>query len=144
MAKLENREKVARTLRTMGHRPPWLGGKGRGLTEPQRRLASALGSRWATEFQLLTKGAVLLPYCIYADLANPFEKVWIEVDGPSHGTRKTKESDARRDDWLRSQGWTVLRFTNREVMDHLAGVLQAVASTTSRLTEITTSSRTGS
>src|SRR2546426_7634115 len=38
------RERVSLTLRRIGHRPPWSGGKGRGQTEPQRLLRQTLGS----------------------------------------------------------------------------------------------------
>ncbi|MGR8997738.1 MAG: DUF559 domain-containing protein [Gammaproteobacteria bacterium] len=32
--------------------------------------------------------------------------------------------DTRRDDWLRSQGFTVLRFSNNDVLSNTEGVLK--------------------
>jgi len=42
-------------------------------------------------------------------------KVIIEVDGGQHADSAT---DGRRDAWFRSQGFTVLRLWNGEVLDH--------------------------
>ena len=50
----------------------------------------------------------------------------VEVDGPVHDERA--DDDARRDDRLRSAGIAVLRFTNIEVVDELARVVESVRS----------------
>jgi very-short-patch-repair endonuclease len=50
-----------------------------------------------------------------ADFACFDPKVIIEADGGQHADSAT---DARRDAWFRSQGFTVLRFWNSEVLDH--------------------------
>ena len=54
----------------------------------------------------------------------------VEIDGGQHSEQL--EYDQRRDDWLRSQGYTLLRFWNNEVMQQLDGVLERI-----RLTVIT-------
>jgi len=142
------RARVSATLRAIGHRPPWIGGKGRGTTEPQRRLWLGLGDGWVTEFAIgvprLPELQAQLPTCIYIDVAHPVMKIAIEVDGGSHCLLKTRAADARKETYLRSLGWTVLRFTNEEVMARLEGALTEVSSTISRLMENTTSSPTGS
>jgi len=51
----------------------------------------------------------------------------IEIDGGQHAEQT--EYDQRRDAWLRSQGYTVLRFWNHEVMQQLEGVLEQIRST---------------
>jgi very-short-patch-repair endonuclease len=51
----------------------------------------------------------------------------IEIDGGQHAGQT--EYDQRRDAWLRSQGYTVLRFWNHEVMQQLEGVLEQIRST---------------
>ena len=52
-------------------------------------------------------------------------KLVIEVDGNSHADQV--EYDAQRTAWLNEQKhYRVMRFTNREVMNHLAGVLEAI------------------
>ena len=50
-----------------------------------------------------------------------FEKrLVIEVDGGQHAEEE-KDNDMRRDEWLRSQGFRVLRFWNTEVLQNLEG-----------------------
>ena len=51
----------------------------------------------------------------------------IEIDGGQHGEQA--EYDQHRDAWLRSQGYTVLRFWNHEVMQQMEGVLEQIRST---------------
>ena len=46
----------------------------------------------------------------------------VEIDGGQHAEQTTY--DQHRDAWLRSQGYTVLRFWNNEVMQQLEGVLE--------------------
>jgi len=53
------------------------------------------------------------PY--FVDFANPKEKVAIECDGAAYHTNKDR--DAKRDAWLRSQGWKVYRITGRDCRD---------------------------
>ena len=48
----------------------------------------------------------------------------IELDGGQHADSVVK--DGRRDRWLQSQGYTVLRFWNSEVMQELDGVLERI------------------
>ena len=48
----------------------------------------------------------------------------IEIDGGQHAEQM--EFDQRRDAWLRSQGYTVLRFWNNEVVQQLEGVLERI------------------
>jgi very-short-patch-repair endonuclease len=49
----------------------------------------------------------------------------IEVDGGQHGT----ERDAKREAWLRGQGFHVLRFWNNDVHANIDGVLQVISDT---------------
>ena len=51
----------------------------------------------------------------------------IEIDGGQHAEQA--EYDQHRDAWLRSQGYTVLRFWNHEVMQQMEGVLEQIRST---------------
>jgi very-short-patch-repair endonuclease len=48
----------------------------------------------------------------------------VEIDGGQHAEQA--EYDQHRDAWLRSQGYTVLRFWNHEVMQQLEGVLEQI------------------
>ena len=59
-----------------------------------------------------------------ADFVCPALKLVIEVDGGQHGVAVGK--DAARTAWLESQGHTVIRFWNNEVMDNIEGVLATI------------------
>ena len=48
----------------------------------------------------------------------------IEIDGDTHGS--TAEYDAERTAYLEQQGWSVLRFTNTDVMHNLEAVLSSI------------------
>jgi very-short-patch-repair endonuclease len=52
------------------------------------------------------------------------KRLIIELDGGQHVERA--QDDARRDRWLREQGYTVLRFWNNEVMQELESVLERI------------------
>lgn len=44
------------------------------------------------------------------DFALPEKRIAIEVDGPTHLTKKAKKHDRFKDYQLRREGWTVLRI----------------------------------
>ena len=52
------------------------------------------------------------------------QRLIIEIDGGQHAEQMAY--DQHRDAWLRSQGYTVLRFWNNEVMQQLEGVLEQI------------------
>lgn len=141
----DNLERMRNTLKSMGHRPPWQGGNGRGLTVPQGRLLAALGDGWVAEHSVRTyakRGT--LPGALKVDLAHPERKIAVEVDGYSHGLKRVQSADAAKEAFLTGHGWTVLRFTNQQVMDDTEGCARTVWSTTSRLRESIPTSPTGS
>ena len=53
-------------------------------------------------------------------------KLVIEIDGESHYVADAQEYDKRRTSALQKYGLTVLRFTNREVMDNFGGVCEEI------------------
>ena len=55
------------------------------------------------------------------DFAFQIEKIDVEIDGSSHTEQKVKEKDQRRDEWSKKNGWSVIRFTAREVKSNLVG-----------------------
>jgi very-short-patch-repair endonuclease len=48
----------------------------------------------------------------------------VEIDGGQHAENS---SDARRDAFLASEGWRVLRFWNNDVTQNRDGVLESIA-----------------
>lgn len=54
-----------------------------------------------------------------------FEKrIIIEVDGGQHS--RQKENDLARENYLRHQGFEVIRFWNNEVLKNISGVLETI------------------
>ena len=58
------------------------------------------------------------------DLALPFRNLLIEVDGESH--EPTRDKDNRRDKWLTSLGFIVLRVRNEEVMEAPESIMEKI------------------
>jgi hypothetical protein len=135
---------MRRTLRAMDWKPPVQGGNGRPSPEPQRMLAEALG--WATEVVVRTRmpRGSGYPTCYKMDIADPELRIAIEVDGSSHQSLKIRQKDAKKASFLVGLGWTVLRFSNQEVTEHLEDCVREVSSTISRLTGRTPTSQVGS
>ncbi len=50
----------------------------------------------------------------------------VELDGGQHGLALAHGYDFRRDEFLRRQGFQVLRFWNNDVSENLAGVLARI------------------
>src|SRR6516162_6372209 len=137
------RQKVSSALRKMQHRPNQQGGNGRKLPEAQRKLADALN--WPTEVIVQTgcwRGARGYPTHYLLDSANLNFKIDIEVDGTSHRFLAVKRRDLKRTAFLELKGWTVLRFSNQQVMEHLEECVQTVMSTISKLKAAITTSPT--
>ena len=57
----------------------------------------------------------------------------VEVDGSIHETEEQHNSDLLRDDWLESQGCTIIRFKNQEIDQNLTTVLKRIVDTTKSL-----------
>jgi very-short-patch-repair endonuclease len=53
------------------------------------------------------------------------QKVIIEADGGQHADNL---NDRRRDDWLNSQGFRVLRFWNNDILKNTQGVMEMISS----------------
>nr|WP_063818109.1 DUF559 domain-containing protein [Herbidospora sakaeratensis] len=63
---------------------------------------------------------------IRTDLMWAHEKCVVELDGPEHLTAAKAEMDRLRDRHLERDGFTVLRFTNEQVLDDLPAVLRRI------------------
>jgi very-short-patch-repair endonuclease len=65
------------------------------------------------------------PYIV--DFVSHSAKLVIELDGGQHYDDAREARDARRDGFLRSKGFRVLRFSNHDVMTNLEGVWTVIA-----------------
>jgi very-short-patch-repair endonuclease len=63
----------------------------------------------------------------------------IELDGGQHAEHETR--DLERDEWLKQNGVTVLRFWNSDVIENINGVLEVIAAKISELKSIPAHSR---
>ncbi len=52
------------------------------------------------------------------------KKIVIELDGSQHLTNK--EKDRVRDNWLKEQGFDVLRFWDNEVLNNTESILEII------------------
>ena len=91
------------------------------MTPAERELWQKLRANrldgWHFRRQQIIDGFIVDFYCHQAGLV-------IEIDGPIHAEQR--EADAEREAVLRARGLTVLRFTNREVMNRMRTVLSAI------------------
>jgi len=90
-------------------------------TMPERRMWRLLHSFRTGGFHF-RKQEQFGPF--YVDFACHHARLVIEVDGETH---VFAEDDERRDEFLRHEGYTVLRFTNDEVIQNPDGVFQVVS-----------------
>ena len=61
-----------------------------------------------------------------ADFCCPAARLVIEVDGSSHGMGDRPNRDARREAWMREQGFKILRANAGDIMRNLDGVVRAI------------------
>ncbi len=68
-----------------------------------------------------------------ADLSCPRLKLIIEIDGGYHQLPSQQASDRQRTAWLEAQGYTVMRFTNEEIIADTKRVLNEIQKEIERL-----------
>ena len=61
----------------------------------------------------------------FADFACVKHRIIIELDGGYHD--EIQEADIKRQEYLKSQGWRVVRFENEVVLDDVDRIAQAIA-----------------
>ncbi|WP_394833145.1 endonuclease domain-containing protein [Pendulispora rubella] len=83
--------------------------------------AKRLGAKWRRQHPI---GPYVVDFYCHA------ARLVVELDGDSHGSHERRQHDLERDAWLRDQGLRILRFTNRDVMHRLEGVLEVLWRTT--------------
>jgi very-short-patch-repair endonuclease/broad specificity phosphatase PhoE len=93
----------------------------RRMTDAEKKLWFALRDRRLQGHKFCRQFPVG-PY--YVDFLCRYPKLVIEVDGGQHSWQEA--DDAKRTAWLESQGHSVLRFWNNEILGNLDGVLQRI------------------
>ena len=93
-------------------------------TDAERKLWRAL-REWAPPGTNFRRQAPIGRFV--ADFACHSTKIVIEVDGSQHAEPSNEERDNQRTQWLKSQGYHVLRFDNRAVLLNINGVLDVIS-----------------
>jgi len=95
----------------------------RNQTSAERNLWKAINARKLEGFrfrrQTILCGLIVDFACYEARLV-------VEVDGATHSTEAELAKDVRRDEKLRANGNSVLRFTNDEVFHNIDGVVETI------------------
>ena len=89
-----------------------------GQTDAERKIWHLI-SRYRPRF---TRQLVVGPYIV--DLACRSAKLAVEFDGSQH--LDAQAYDDRRSNYLTTNGWTVIRFWNGEVIENPDGVVEAI------------------
>ena len=90
----------------------------RSSATPEERTVWRLLSRYRPKF---TRQLPIGPYIV--DFACRQARLVVEIDGGQHAE---SARDHHRDDWLRDEGWTVLRVWNSDVRQNPEGVAEAI------------------
>ena len=90
-----------------------------------RALIAAGISDWRANAELVIEGRTFRPDLVFDDV-----KLIVEIDGFAyHGDRDAFERDRQRQNALTAAGWTVLRFTWRQVHENPIAVIAQIERT---------------
>jgi very-short-patch-repair endonuclease len=95
------------------------------MTEAEKRLWRFLRAGQLDGHKFRRQVAVG-PYIV--DFVCLSQKVIVELDGPQHCETNATEHDGRRDVWLQSLGYRVLRFWNHQLDDDIQSVVDQIKS----------------
>jgi very-short-patch-repair endonuclease len=93
------------------------------LTDAERRLWQNIRGKQIRGVQFYRQKPIG-PYIV--DFYAPVMRLMVEVDGDSHYDDEAVRADKRRTLFLNRQGLKVIRFTNIDVMQNLAAVLEVI------------------
>ena len=94
------------------------------LTPPERQFWNALRSMPSYKDHPFNRQKPLGEYIV--DFYCHEYRLIVEIDGDTHGTEEAQAKDQRRTAFLESNGLRVVRFTNREVLNNIEGVMESL------------------
>lgn len=94
------------------------------MTEGEKRFWSELKSLRTQHGIHFRKQAPIGPYV--ADFLSHHARLVIEIDGEHHFMGDMPARDRRRDAWLRTQGYRVIRFTTGDLSGGVDGCIEMV------------------
>ncbi len=124
------KEKVRSSLLAKGPdgwKPSIRCGNGYGPTGPEQVLLMLLhGVKWNIPVQTKKGKGSGYPTVYKIDLGFPELKLGIEVDGQSHNSLARQAQDKKKDDFLHSLGWRVLRFKNKDILEDTQKIISTI------------------
>jgi hypothetical protein len=127
MKKEDSLNKMKETLKNIGWKPSVRGGNGCGPTEPEKIILDLIPEiTWNVVVPTKKKKGFGFPTCYKFDLGFPELKLLIEVDGLSHSSLERKKQDIKKQNFVEGLGWTVLRFSNEQVLKNTREVISTI------------------
>lgn len=93
------------------------------MTDTEKLLWSKIRGRQLKENQFYRQ-KIIGNYI--ADFYCPKSKLVVEIDGGQHYSAEGKKKDMERDDYMTRPGITILRFSDREILEDLEAVLEKI------------------
>jgi len=93
------------------------------MTDAERLLWSKLRRKQLKGLQIYRQ-RIIGNYIV--DFYCPKANLIIEIDGGQHYSVEGIKEDKIRDDYMRNQGFKVLRFSDKEVFENLNGVIEKI------------------
>jgi very-short-patch-repair endonuclease len=93
------------------------------MTDAEKFLWSSLRSKQLKGYQFYRQ-RIIGDYIV--DFYCPKASLIIELDGGQHYTEEGIKKDFERDNYLRGQGYKVIRFSDRDVFENLNGVIERI------------------
>jgi very-short-patch-repair endonuclease len=122
--------KASKRLKEIGWKPPVRGGNGCGPTKAEKMLISILPQELIWNYGIKTgkwNGSGYPP--VYkVDIAIPEIRLAIEADGNSHCSFSQKRKDLKKDQFLEGLGWTVVRLSNKRILNESQAVKKVLLS----------------
>ena len=118
MKKEQTRKNLSKKLKSIGWKPPVRYGNGYLSPIQEKWLDVLKKDGWVAECAIKTNhnqwDGSGYPTCYKVDLGNAQLKLAIELDGFSHNALARKALDRKKDAFLQSIGWKVLRLKNKD------------------------------
>ena len=99
-------------------------------TQPESLLLKALIDKWGEEQKKyrfpLIKTQVVIGWHI-VDFLFPHKNLIVELDGKQHFTLNGRADDCIRDGYLKSLGFDILRYSNKDVLENLDEVVEYIS-----------------
>ena len=93
------------------------------MTDAEKLLWSSLRAKQLKGSQFYRQ-RIIGDYIV--DFYCPKANLIVELDGGQHYTDEGIEKDKMRDNYMRDQGYKILRFSDREIFENLSGVIERI------------------